>query len=75
MITFSIDWSHRSPSDLSTGGEYNRRNCRFTFARTLLVNYEQHAAFFDQVVVTPAFIGELAMVLWLLIKGVRVPRT
>jgi hypothetical protein len=46
-----------------------------SFARTLLVSYEQYAPVFDTAVFMPAFIAELAMTLWLLIRGVRVPAT
>ena len=44
-----------------------------TFARVLLPTYEAYAPLFDLVVFTPAVIAELAMALWLLIKGVRLP--
>lgn len=42
-----------------------------SFAKTLLVNYSAYQPFFDTVVFTPAFIAELALTLWLLIKGVN----
>lgn len=42
------------------------------FAKVLLTNYEDYKATFDMLVFTPAFIGELAFALWLLIKGVNV---
>jgi hypothetical protein len=44
-----------------------------TFARTLLLNYEIYQPIFDLVVFTPAVIAELAMALWLLFKGVKIP--
>lgn len=40
------------------------------FGRTLLASYEDHAAAFQLIVFIPAFIGELAFCLWLLLKGV-----
>lgn len=43
-----------------------------SFARVLLVNYSVYQPFFDNVVFLPAFIAELALTLWLLIKGVKV---
>jgi hypothetical protein len=42
-----------------------------TVANLLLPNYADYAAIFTAVVFAPAFIGELAMALYLLIKGVR----
>jgi hypothetical protein len=43
-----------------------------SFASFLLPNYKAYETIFVLVVFLPAFIGELAMCLWLLIKGVRV---
>lgn len=45
-----------------------------TVARTALTNYEQYAPIFDMAVFTPAVIAELALILWLLIKGVSTPK-
>ena len=45
-----------------------------TFARVLLVNYADYQPIFDTAVIMPAFIAELALGLYLLIKGVRAPR-
>ena len=45
-----------------------------TFARVLLPTYSEYQTLFDTLVVTPAFIAELALTLWLLIKGVNVPQ-
>jgi hypothetical protein len=44
-----------------------------TFARILLPNYGDYQAIFDMAVLTPAFIAELALTVWLLLKGVNVP--
>ncbi|MBD3162883.1 MAG: DUF4386 family protein, partial [Candidatus Eisenbacteria bacterium] len=44
-----------------------------TFGRTLLANYEAYAGTFQLIVFIPAFVGELALALWLLIKGVAAP--
>lgn len=41
------------------------------FANTLLTDYAAHAAVFQTVVFVPAFVGELAFCLWLLVRGVR----
>ncbi len=41
-------------------------------ARTLLSNYAAYESVFAAVVFAPAFIGELAFALWLLVKGVDV---
>ncbi len=43
-----------------------------SFAGFLLPNYGAYADVFALVVFLPAFIGELAMCLWLLVKGVKV---
>ena len=45
-----------------------------TFARTLLLNYENYQPLFDLAVFTPAVIAELALALWLLFKGVKTPQ-
>lgn len=45
-----------------------------TFANVLLPNYEAYAELFDTLVVTPAFIAELALTVWLLIRGIRLPK-
>jgi len=45
-----------------------------TFARVLLPTYSEYQAIFDTIVVTPAFIAELALTVWLLFKGVNVPQ-
>lgn len=42
-----------------------------SFAKVLLTNYNVYENIFNIVVFMPAFIGELAMCLWLLIKGVK----
>lgn len=42
-----------------------------TLARTLLVSYETYAPIFDTAVFVPAFVAELATVLYLIIRGVR----
>jgi hypothetical protein len=46
-----------------------------SFAHVLLPNYADYAAVFTMVVFTPAFIAELSLALWLLLKGVNVQRT
>jgi hypothetical protein len=43
-----------------------------SFAKVLLPNYAEFQPIFDLVVFTPAFIAELALALWLLLKGVKV---
>ena len=43
-----------------------------SFAGFLWPAYDDYAAIFALVVFLPAFIGELAMCLWLLVKGVKV---
>lgn len=43
------------------------------FAQTLLANYADYEGVFEATVFGPAFVGELAFCLWLLIRGVRVP--
>jgi hypothetical protein len=42
-----------------------------TLARTMLVSYDQVASIFDTAVFLPAFVAELAMVLYLILRGVR----
>ena len=42
-----------------------------SFASVLLPNYDQYEPIFALVVFLPAFIGELSMACWLLIKGVK----
>lgn len=42
-----------------------------SFAKVLMPNYDSFAAVFALIVFVPALIGELALGLWLLIKGVR----
>ena len=42
-----------------------------TLARTLLVSYDQVSHIFDTVVFLPAFVAELAMVLYLIVRGAR----
>lgn len=42
-----------------------------TLARTILISYDQVAPIFDTVVFLPAFVAELALVLYLMIRGVR----
>ena len=44
-------------------------------AKFLLPSYEVYRAFFDQVVIGPAFLAEFSLCLWLLIKGVSLPET
>ena len=44
-----------------------------SFAQFLLPNYAAYADIFALVVFVPAIIGELAMTLWLLIKGINTP--
>ena len=46
-----------------------------SFASFLLPNYDDYETIFALVVFLPAFIGELSMCLWPLIKGVKVQRT
>lgn len=43
-----------------------------SFARTLLADYAEFETVLGLVVLVPAFVGELAFALWLLVKGVRV---
>lgn len=45
-----------------------------SFASFLLPTYDNYEAIFALVVFLPAFIGELSMCLWLLVKGVTIPR-
>jgi len=44
-----------------------------SFANFLMSNYEAYEAIFTVVVFVPAFIAELALCLWLLIKGAKIP--
>jgi hypothetical protein len=44
-----------------------------SFAKFLLRSYNDYEAIFALVVFAPAFIGELSMSLWLLLKGVKIP--
>lgn len=44
-----------------------------TLARTILVSYDEVAHIFDTAVFLPAFVAELAMVLYLIVRGVRLP--
>ena len=46
-----------------------------SFAKTLMSNYDQYETTFALVVFAPAFIAELSMCLWLILKGVKVPET
>lgn len=46
-----------------------------SFARFLLPTYDNYEAILTLVVFLPAFIGELSMCLWLLLKGVKAQRT
>jgi hypothetical protein len=46
-----------------------------SFANFLLPNYKAYETIFLLVVFLPAFIAELSLCLWLLLKGVNVPRT
>ena len=46
-----------------------------SFASFLLPNYNNYEAIFALVVFLPAFIGELSLCLWLLLKGVNVQQT
>jgi len=46
-----------------------------SFASFLLPNYDDYEAIFALVVFLPAFIGELSMCLWLLLKGVKEQQT
>jgi hypothetical protein len=46
-----------------------------SFANILLLNYEAYETIFLLVVFVPAFVAELSLCLWLLLKGVNVPRT
>lgn len=43
-----------------------------SFARTLMPNYADYENILGMVVLLPAFIGELSLSLWLLVKGVKV---
>ena len=42
-----------------------------SFAKVLLSNYAEYAAVFDSAVIIPAFVAELALCLYLLVKGVK----
>jgi hypothetical protein len=44
-----------------------------SFARVLLANYAVHENIFSLVVFLPAFIGEMALCLWLIIRGKTIP--
>lgn len=46
-----------------------------SFARFLLPTYDNYEAILTLVVFLPAFIGELSMCLWLLLKGIKAQRT
>jgi hypothetical protein len=46
-----------------------------SFAHFLLSNYADHEAFFLLVVAVPAFLAEVSLCLWLLLKGGNVQRT
>ncbi|MCL4302557.1 MAG: DUF4386 family protein [Anaerolineae bacterium] len=46
-----------------------------SFASFLLPTYDNYEAVFALVVFLPAFIGELSMCLWLLLKGVKIQQT
>lgn len=45
-----------------------------SFAKVLMPNYGAYATIFDTVVFMPAFIAELSLTLYLLVKGVKVPK-
>jgi len=45
-----------------------------SFAGLLWPNYDNYEAIFALVVFVPAFIGELSMAVWLLVKGINVPQ-
>ncbi|MCA9839643.1 MAG: DUF4386 domain-containing protein [Trueperaceae bacterium] len=42
-----------------------------SFAQVILPNYANYQGIFEPIVLLPAVVGELAMCLWLLIKGIR----
>ena len=44
-----------------------------SLANILLVNYENYAGIFAMIVFIPAFVGEFVFMLWLLIKGGKIP--
>ena len=46
-----------------------------TFAQTLMIRYNEYASFFDSAVLIPAFIGELAITVYLLVFGIRKTET
>lgn len=46
-----------------------------SFAKVLLSDYEKYETTFTLVVFAPAFIGELSICLWLLLKGVKTSET
>lgn len=46
-----------------------------SFARFLLPTYDNYEAILTLIVFLPAFIGELSMCLWLLLKGIKAQRT
>jgi hypothetical protein len=43
-----------------------------SFAQVLLIDYAANKAFFESIVIPAAVVGELAMALWLLVRGVNV---
>jgi hypothetical protein len=45
-----------------------------SFARVLMSGYRDYEALFTLIVFLPAFIGELSLCLWLLVKGVSIPQ-
>jgi hypothetical protein len=45
-----------------------------SFARVLMSGYSDYEALFTLIVFLPAFIGELSLCLWLLVKGVSIPQ-
>ncbi|MCE7923907.1 MAG: DUF4386 domain-containing protein [Haliscomenobacteraceae bacterium CHB4] len=46
-----------------------------SFAKILMSNYKTYETTFALIVFAPAFIAELSMCLWLLLKGVKIPET
>ena len=46
-----------------------------SFARVLLSNYANYENILTLVVFIPAFVGELSLCLWLIVRGARVPQT
>ena len=45
-----------------------------SFAQFLLADYAHYKGVFEMIVIIPSVIGEFSLTLWLLIKGVRLPR-